>query len=123
MANRVRGDVGLLLGGQAFTLCFDINALCALEDGLGVDVSELGDLMGGSVKLKTIRTLLWAGLQHHHAGITETEVGQVMQIADLAEVAQKVSEAFAAAFPTPEAGQSAAGPRKAPARAGTGKTS
>lgn len=37
MVNRRRGEVGLELGGERYTLCLTLGALAELEDAFGVD--------------------------------------------------------------------------------------
>ncbi len=41
MANPIKGEVTATIAGTPFTLAFDFNALCTLEDDLGVGVDEL----------------------------------------------------------------------------------
>lgn len=119
MANPHRGEVALQAGDQTYTLSYSINAICDLEDALGKPVGHIMQSLNdeGGASMKTVRALVWAGLQDHHdvderaAGLIATEVG-------VTEIVQKIGDALKLAFPEREAGNSSTRPRKArsPAR-------
>ena len=121
MANPVRGEVGFEADGTPYTLMFSTNALCALEDALGMSVTDIGAQMSGSVRLKTLRSLFWAGLQDHHAGVSEAEAGRIIDQVGAAEAGELIGRAFAAAFPQAE--EAKAGSRPRTPAAGTGLAS
>ena len=124
MANPIKGEVGFEADGEAYTLSFGINALCSLEDALGMSVQKVGaELQADGLKLKTLRTVFWAGLQDRHEGVTEREAGDLMDGLGAGEVATLVVRAFAAAFPPAEVGRAKAGPRKRATASGTGPSS
>src|SRR5687767_6768190 len=99
MANRVKGEVPFEVDGQPYTLSFGINSLCALEDRLGKTVAEIGALFGGSMGLRDLRAVFWAGLQDRHAGLTELDAGRVMTDLGAKRAGELIGEAFLAAFP------------------------
>jgi hypothetical protein len=126
MANPHRGEVALKSGGKVYTLLFDINTICEIEEALDVPLSELGETLLESAKLSTIRTMVWAGLQHHHPTVDLKAAGLIIAGADLADVSKAIGEGLVAALPKAEGGASTPGPRKAEtkkARPGTGKRS
>lgn len=80
-----------------YTLVYDMNALCAAEDELGPLTSLLTDPeKAGSVK--TIRSLIWAGLIRNHKGTIE-EAGDVIDEVGLEEAANAVRAAMQKAYP------------------------
>lgn len=79
MANAHRGEVVLKAGAATYRLCFNIDALCQLEDRLDLSVVQISERMeGGTPRLSLLRALLWAGLQTHHAPIDEKTAGELI---------------------------------------------
>jgi hypothetical protein len=79
-------------------LRYDLNALSALEDKLGVSITGLEDIQVG---MRTIRSMLWAGLIHEDPEITEEFVGQYVgpgQTLGFMEAMECVAKALAEAF-------------------------
>jgi hypothetical protein len=66
MANPARGEVGLMVGGKAYTLRPTFDALCELEDLVG---KPLHTLMAGiqEGRLSGLRAVVWCFLQDEHA--------------------------------------------------------
>ncbi|MCS0827383.1 gene transfer agent family protein [Cytobacillus firmus] len=93
MANKEKGIVSITLDKER-TLRFTLNSLAEIEDKLGVPLSKMAELELG---IKTVRTMLWAGLIHEDEDLTEKEVGNMVDFTNLNEVQTKVSEAFAVA--------------------------
>lgn len=91
MANKQRGEGKLMLGEVERTLRYDLNALAELEDALGVPLSELGNI---EMKIKNVRSILWAGLLHEDESLTEKEVGKHITIDNMEEVQKAIGEAF-----------------------------
>lgn len=94
-----------LADGKLRHLRYDFNALCDLEDNLGIPISELGKkLTGKTVALKTIRAIVHAGLVHEDEDLTVREVGELignmLQGDKLAELAKLLTEAMEGAFGT-----------------------
>ncbi|MFN9438464.1 MAG: GTA-gp10 family protein [Brevundimonas sp.] len=118
MANPIRGEVGVKVGEETYTLVFTINAIVELEERLGKPISEIAGGMGSNVSFSLLRTLFWAGLQDRH-GLSEVEAGNLMQEIGFAEASKLVTQAFARAFPEAQRG---ARPRQAPA-SGAGASS
>lgn len=133
MANPHNGEVAITLAdGKAYVLHYGINALCALESELGLDIKQVSKLLNGQVQMTTVRAMLFAGLQDHHGDELRDSksIGPLMKLADLAVYAGKIGEAFRLAFPQAGGASGEAPPPKlapkAPktkARAGTGKRS
>ncbi|CUB09214.1 hypothetical protein BN2127_JRS1_00998 [Bacillus cereus] len=90
MANKQRGIVEVNLDKKR-KLQYTLNALAEIEDALGVKIHEMHTLNLG---MKNIRTILWAGLLHEDAELTEEFVGSLVNVSNIAEVQAKVQEAF-----------------------------
>lgn len=90
MANTQRGFVDIKLDKKR-KLQYDLNALAEIEDKLGINIYEMHKIKVG---MKNIRTILWAGLLHEDAELTEEQVGSFVNITNIGEVQAKVSEAF-----------------------------
>lgn len=74
-------EVTIELEGQTYKLLFDLNALAAFGDKLGIEVrlSNLQeDLVNTRLPLSAPRTLLWAAMQAHHPDLTEEDVGRLV---------------------------------------------
>ena len=119
MGNPMKGEVDFVAGDMAYTLVFSINALCSLEERLGVGVAEIGAQMGESMRIGTLRTIFWAGLVTRH-DVTEEQAGDIITQIGPNEASQLIGKAFAAAFP--EAAKGTGRPQKA-AGLGTGRAS
>jgi hypothetical protein len=106
MANKSKGEVGLKVGDKAYTMVFNVNALCLLEDAAGQGVMQIGATMSDPSKMRLgiVRQMLWAGLQTKHAGLTVEEVSAIMDAIGINRAIEVVSQAFALAFPVPEGG-------------------
>lgn len=88
MANVKRGEVKVMLDKER-TLKYTLNALAEVEDK-GIDLTQLD----GKVSIKTLRTLLHAGLIHEDPELTEIELGNMITFDNI----QPVQEALAAAM-------------------------
>lgn len=93
MANRQKKVVALTLD-KPRTLRFTLNSLAEIEDRLGVPLTKMAEVELG---IKSIRTMLWAGLIHEDKQVTEEEVGDLVDFENLEYVQEKVAEAFTAA--------------------------
>lgn len=125
MAGPLNGKVSLdLMTGETFTLQYSVDTLITLEERLDLNVMEIGQQMAEGMRLGMLRTVLWAGLLDNHE-ISEREAGELIPRVEggAMTIANKIGQAFAAAFPVAEEGTTKPGPRKAARRAGTGKAS
>lgn len=114
MANPIKGEVSFQASGEEFTLVFDFNALCTIEDEFDVEASRLDEVIGG--RASAIRKIFRIGLSRHHPGMSDEKAGELIQAVGPTKAADMVTQAFARAFP--EAAKGNARPPKA-AKAGT----
>ncbi|QGG47654.1 hypothetical protein [Heliorestis convoluta] len=90
MTNKRRGFIDIELD-RPRQLRYTLNAFAEIEERLGVPLAELGNIKLG---MKTVRTILWAGLLHEDISITEEEVGDMVGFEKLEYVQRKIAEAF-----------------------------
>lgn len=100
MANANRGEVDFSVNGKTYTLRYTTNALCELEDALDCGLPEIVERVRDpkSVRLSTVRALVWAGLREHHPTITLHEAGTLVGEYGMMETLHKVGDAFQRAF-------------------------
>lgn len=105
MANRQKGEMSFDADGKTYVLCFSSNALCELEDAIGVGVVRLGELLSNveTLKLKDVRAVLWAGLTDHQKGIDVKSVGRIIDTIGIARAVEIISSGMSLAFPSEEA--------------------
>lgn len=96
MPNGHRGEHAVTgLDGQTYTLVFDINAFCDVEDRLGVSIADLESALE-KPSARLLRAMFHAGLQARHPGLDERAVGALL---GLREMGQAVTEALIKAMP------------------------
>jgi hypothetical protein len=111
MANLAKGEVGFQADGKAYTLVLDIDALCLVEERLNMSALRIMAIIMTQPQLRYIKLLLWAGLQAHHKGLTESQAGElIVEIGGVVGAADLINRGFAATFPTPEAAEGAGDP-------------
>lgn len=120
MANPQRGSVALQAGDRAYTLSLSVNAMCELEDAIGQPISQIAEQLNRaeSVRLSTVRALVWAALRDHHPETTLAQAGELMSAVGVPAVMEKIGEAFQLAFPDGGEGAPAGGKNPRRAKAG-----
>lgn len=71
-------------------LRYTLNSLRILEKQFGIAVGNLGD----NITMETIQALLYVGLIHEDKELTFDAVGDMVDFGNLAEVNQKIADAF-----------------------------
>lgn len=93
--------VKIELGEKQFEVKFDLNALCNLQDKFGDITTAFNGLEKSD--FKKIRALLHIGLANgEHEEITENEVGSLIDMRNISEVVEALTEAFGNAMPDTE---------------------
>ncbi len=90
MANTERGEVKITLDKER-TLKFTLNSLVYAEEN-GVEIANMGK---AKVKLKDLRTLLFAGLMHEDADLTPEKVGEMIDVSAMQPISEALNKAFA----------------------------
>lgn len=70
-----RGLTRLQIGGRKRTLRFDSNAIIEAQEATGCEGLEAALMRAGSLDVRIIRALLWAGLLHQDEDLEIREVG------------------------------------------------
>ncbi len=99
-------------------LRYDLNALCELEDRFDKPIMEILSGIGEKMSIKLVRTLVWAGLIHEDEELTEKQVGTMVDMSNIMEVQEKLTEALSTSF----SGKNPKGPvtKKKENQSGTG---
>lgn len=80
-----------------YRLALDFNALCLLEDEVGPIGAAMEKIGQGS--FKTLRALVWGGLQRHHEGITVKQAGEIVSDVGFDKAFDAIVAAMQSAFP------------------------
>jgi len=88
-------------------ILLDLNAMVEFEELTGISLTKKVDTekMGA----KELRVLLWVCLIHEDENLTLKQVGTWINTGNMAEIAQRINEAFQAAMPEAE-GKEESGP-------------
>lgn len=119
MVDNLRGEVVISHEADDFTLVYNYDALCHMEDRLDMGVAAIGEKLSKDVRLSFLRAVFHAGLRTYHPDITEKAAGDlILKLGD--KVGPAISEALQAAFPSvqTEDATSASRPPKAAKAAG-----
>lgn len=118
MANPHKGEVTFEADGKTHTLRLDTNAICSLEDEIGIGILEIMRRMDSGV-MSTLRTAYQCALVNGSTpGLSLAEVGELIDELGYARAATLLSKALEFAFPPAAAEGEGANPR----RAGAGTT-
>jgi hypothetical protein len=99
VANPVKGEVPFEASGQTYTLLYDFNAICAVEEVFDLPITEIGKKMADGMRAGDLRKLIAAGLQQHHPGVSDLQAGEIIGAIGAQVAAEKLAEAMQAAFP------------------------
>ncbi|MGH7207748.1 MAG: hypothetical protein ACREIL_00020 [Nitrospiraceae bacterium] len=109
MANKYRGEAVLTVGERELHLVFDCNAVCALEQQVGLSFVEFAAKTGsGQTGFLGTRALLWAGLQARHKGLTLERCGDIISDVGMKLVLETCWSALRHVFPEPDEGNAVA---------------
>ena len=119
MANRIRGEVPLVLGGQRYTLCLTLGALAELEDALQAgDLAGLAERFAGQrISARDLIALLGAALRGGGHEIDADGVARLPLAGGLEGVTAALGAALVAAFGEVREPQNPPPPREAESRA------
>lgn len=118
MAVTIKGEVGFRATEKSWTLVYDFNALCTIEEELEVDVADVGEKLSSP---RMIRSIFRIGLAAHHGAMSDLEAGRLIHDMGAAEAAQVIAKAFQAAFPEAKPDGSAEGNAPKAKSHGTGR--
>lgn len=100
MANKERGEVELVAGGQTYILRMSINAVAEIEEFLDKGINDIVAMVRDprDFRIGTWRVLLWGALREFHK-VSLDEAGEIMGAAGVDQVVAKMGAAMTAAFP------------------------
>lgn len=79
--------------GVEYELRFTLNALAELEDRYGSPQAAF-DKLEKEQSMKALRFILWAGMQSAHPNMTETQVGNLIDTANMQDLMESISSVF-----------------------------
>ena len=108
LLKKVRPQKVQLMLDKPRNLVYDLNAFAELEEQFGTIEKAMEALEGG--KIKAVISILWAGLVHEDETLTPKQVGSIIGLTDLQEVADALGKAISSAMPeVPADGEAAEG--------------
>lgn len=100
MANPFRGETTLRAGGKDFTLVFNSNAMCALEQVLKMPFTQFGlRAAQGHFGFEEARAMLYVGMLKHHKSTTLERCGELMDEIGITETINLCMGAMKHVFP------------------------
>jgi hypothetical protein len=115
MANPLRGEAQFEVEGRAYRLKFDWNAAAAFEDAAGRPLSDaLLDIAREKLSAKSLRAMLWSGLQEQHPEVTLKEAGHLIGRMGRREAQRVMGVALRYFFPELDKEEGGAGPAVGP---------
>lgn len=118
MANPQRGTVEVELDGKPHQLRYTLNALAEIENRLGLQsIDEVLTALKG-LSMRSLRTLLWAGLLDQRPELSEQDVGRMDF--EFVPVVRAVSEGISSVFDAPPGGPEGNGRAASRRRGGPG---
>lgn len=120
MANKERGEVDLVAGGETYTLRFTFNEIAEIETRLNKGANDILAMLRDpkDFRVSNWRVLLWGALQDRHEGTSIKDAGEIMRAAGLDEVIARLNEAMELGFPERQRGDGE-NPQKASQKAGS----
>lgn len=105
MNNPQKGDTPLEVAGKTYTLRYNHLALIQIERALKKGIPQIMQELSSmeNLRLETIVSLLWAGLQKHHSNMSFEQAADLLDEVDggASAVMPVVGEAFQKAFTAP----------------------
>ncbi|MFG3611444.1 hypothetical protein [Rummeliibacillus stabekisii] len=83
----------VMINGEEKKLAYPVGALIKLETQYGIKMADLGK-DGNSESLDVILKMIWAGLIHENPELTVDELGFMIDITELPEIAAKFGDIF-----------------------------
>lgn len=100
MANPVKGEVSFEANEKVYKMRFSANALCELEDQVGMGINAIATQLAdpNNLRLKTVRAVFWASLLDYHPDITLRQAGDLVTEINMTEALKLITKAFELTF-------------------------
>lgn len=104
-------DRRIVIGGQTYTIRVSIKFFLALQERweLANDAEVRAAIPEKAKNMRGMVDVVWAGLQTHHGALTWDDVLALLDMADMEQVAQALTEGMEAAAPPTKPSPPAAG--------------
>lgn len=103
MANPLKGEVPITIGGTSYVLKLSYNALCDVEQSMGQKAPEIIREVGTG-SWTAARALFCAALRHSKPDLTLEQAGELIQSMGMKASTEALTNAFTAAFGEKEEG-------------------
>jgi len=118
----MRGEGIVAVGDKTFSLVYDCNAICVLEQTLGMTFADFSErAKRGEMWFAGIRALFFAGMQRNYKSMTLERCGDLLSDGDFNAITAGCIAALTGAFPKPNEGNAEAAGEIA--KSGTGSCS
>ncbi len=95
--NKAKPEVKITLDRER-TIRFDLNAMASFEEATGKNILN-GTFSGSGMSARDIRAMLWACLLHEDSTLTLEQVGALITVENMTDVAARLTEAFEVSMP------------------------
>jgi len=92
--------VDIEIEGKIYKLVYTLNSIIEVEEEYGSLNAALDKMEEGSIK--AIRKLIWAGFIQEHPEITEVQVGAMLPMESMSEIADIIAEVLGGSMPEAE---------------------
>ena len=100
MSNPHRGEASFEVEGKAYRVRFSWNAAAEYEEAAGKPLSDaLFDIARERLSARSLRAMLWAGMQEHHQDVTLKEAGRLIDKMGRKEAQRVMGVALRSFFP------------------------
>lgn len=93
-------SVDIEIEGKIYKLVYTLNSIIEIEEEYGSLNAALDKMEEGSIK--AIRKLIWAGFIQEHPEITEVQVGAMLPMESMSEIADIIAEVLGGSMPEAE---------------------
>ena len=93
MANFKKGEVEIQLADGSYTMRFDFNVLCTIEERLNKSIDQL--FFQGNISRLAIREAITVALKARHPNITAKKVGRLIEPSKMQEYVVALFEGLA----------------------------
>jgi hypothetical protein len=101
VANKHKGEIEFEAGGKTYKLSFSANAMCELEDVIGMDIDALIKKFNDKepIRLAVMRKIFWQGLLDHQPDMSLDDTKLVLKNLNPPDMARLIGEAVMASMP------------------------
>ncbi len=103
MPNPLRGETTLTVEDKTYRVRFSWNAAAEYEVPAGRPLSVgVQEILDGKVSARSLRAMLWAGLQEHHPDVSLKDAGKMLGAIGVKKGLDVMLEAVQYFYPAPD---------------------